>query len=445
MNNGFVILIDDEEDMRFALGQSLELADFEVKTFARADAALDMIGPDLAGVVVSDIRLPKYDGMALLAAAGQADPDLPVILMTGHGDVPLAVEAMRNGAYDFLEKPFSPARLIEAVTRALKLRALTLENRAMRARLSNMDPIEEMLVGRSKPMVELRRKVAAVAESNVDVLILGETGTGKEVAARAIHQASDRAEKPFIAINLAALPEASIESELFGHEAGAFAGAQRARFGKFEHARDGTLFLDEIGAISLALQAKLMRVIEERAIQRVGSNETIALNTRFITSSSRDLTAMVDEGSFRRELFYRLAVISLTTPPLRDRPEDIPALFTAFTARAANRYGRDVPDVPFDVLSELSANDWPGNVRELSNAADRFVLGLDWRDDGASEALPLAERVGRYEATLIAASLASNSGNLKATYESLGLSRKTLYEKMQRHGLRREDFADDPS
>jgi two-component system C4-dicarboxylate transport response regulator DctD len=444
MSAGAVLLIDDEEDVRLAVGQSLELQGFDVTSFARAERALDVIGRGFAGVVVSDIRLPKFDGMGLLTATREIDPDLPVILMTGHGDVPLAVKAMREGAYDFLEKPFSPARLVEAVTRASELRRLTLENRSMRAELEQLDPVEEILVGRAAPMIDLRKKIAAIAASDVDVLILGETGTGKELAARAVHQSSDRAEKPFVAVNLAALPEATIESELFGHEAGAFAGAQRTRYGKFEHARGGTLFLDEIGAVSVPLQSKLMRVIEDRAIQRIGSNESIPLNVRFIASSNRDLDAMVAEGTFRNELFYRLAVVTLAIPPLRERPEDVPRLFANFVSLAAKRYRRDAPEIPLDDLSALSAEEWPGNVRELRNAADRFVLGLSWREDAAPAGEPtsLAKQVERYEATVIAAALVSHKGNLKATYEALGLSRKTLYEKMQRHSLRREDFVE---
>ena len=444
MSGGSVILIDDEEDVRLAVGQSLELQGFDVTAFARAERALDLIGRGFAGVVVSDIRIPKFDGMALLSATREIDPDLPVILMTGHGDVPLAVEAMRQGAYDFLEKPFSPSRLVDAVTRASELRRLTLENRSMRAELEQLDPVEEILVGRAAPMIELRKKIVAIAESDVDVLILGETGTGKELAARAIHDASDRADKPFVAVNLSALPEATIESELFGHEAGAFAGAQRARFGKFEHARGGTLFLDEIGAVSVALQSKLMRVIEDRAIQRIGSNESVPLNVRFIASSNRDLDAMVAAETFRSELYYRLAVVTLSMPPLRDRREDVPRLFANFVALAAKRYRRESVDIPLEDLSELSAQDWPGNVRELRNAADRFVLGLSWREENAEALSPtsLAKQLEQYESSLIAAALVSHKGNLKATYEALGLSRKTLYEKMQRHGLRREDFID---
>jgi two-component system C4-dicarboxylate transport response regulator DctD len=293
-------------------------------------------------------------------------------------------------------------------------------------------------------MAALRQQVRAVAETEADVLLLGATGTGKELVARALHDHSDRRDRPFVAVNMAALPEALIESELFGHEAGAFAGAQRARFGKFEHARGGTLFLDEIGAAPLALQAKLLRVIEERAIQRLGSNERIALDVRFVASTKEDLPRLVREGRFRDDLYYRLAVVSLRLPTLAERAEDVPRLFQHLAGEAALRYRREAPALTPAVLANLAGHDWAGNVRELRNAADRFVLGLGIGEEAGEDAAPtLAERIDRFEKGLIAAELALNGGNLKVTYESLGLSRKTLYEKMQKHRLRREDFGAD--
>ena len=437
-----VLLVDDEEDVRNAVGQSLELEGFDVATFARPERALALAARDLDAVVVSDIRMPRMDGMALLDAVREIDAELPVVLMTGHGDVPLAVDAMRRGAYDFIEKPFSAARLVEVVRRAAELRRLTLENRAIRAELASHDPVEGVLIGRAPGMVELRHRLRAVAASDADVLVLGETGTGKELAARVIHAQSERSDRPFVAVNLAALPEGLIESELFGHEAGAIAGSPRARTGKFEHARGGTLFLDEVGAAPLALQAKLLRVIEERSIERIGSNERIDLNVRFVASSNDDLPARAEAGDFRPDLFYRLAVVTLQVPPLRERAEDAPRLFNHLVAQAALRHRRDPPEVTADVLRAVAARDWPGNVRELRNAADRFVLGLGL-EEGAEEERgvgTLADRVEAFERAAIAAALSANGGELKATYESLGLSRKTLYDKMQRHGLRREDF-----
>lgn len=440
MTGAPVILVDDEEDVRLATAQILELEALDVLPFARAERALERVGRGFPGVVISDIRMPKMDGMALLSAVHEIDPDLPVILITGHGDVPLAVEAMRRGAYDFLEKPFSNAALTDAVSRALAMRSLTLENRDMRRQIESRDPVEARLIGRAPAMVALRQKIRAVAGSDIDTLILGATGTGKELAARAIHEQSDRRDKPFAVVNLAALPPATIESELFGHEQGAFPGAHRARFGKFEHARGGTLVLDEIGAAPLDLQSKLLRVVEDRAVVRLGANERIDLDVRFIATSNRDLEAMAETGTFRHDLLFRLAVVTLVLPPLSDRAEDVPRLFQHLVTQSAARYRRAAPEIGTDVLIDLAARDWPGNVRELRNAADRFVLGLDDAAMAALE-LPLSELVERFEKGVVAAALARHTGDLKSTYESLGISRKTLYEKMQRHGLKREDFS----
>ncbi|MEM8840998.1 MAG: sigma-54 dependent transcriptional regulator [Pseudomonadota bacterium] len=442
MSDAPVILVDDEEDVRLATQQALELEAFDVIPFARAERALERVGRAFPGVLISDIRMPKMDGLALMAAVHEVDPELPVILITGHGDVPLAVEAMRRGAYEFLEKPFATADLTAAVRRAAELRRLALENRDMRRQIESRDPVEALLIGRAPAMVDLRQQIRAVAASDIDTLILGETGTGKDLVARAIHEQSDRREKPFVVLNLASLPPATIESELFGHEAGAFPGAHRARFGKFEHARGGTLLLDEIGAAPLDLQSKLLRVIEDRAVVRVGANERIDLDIRFIATSNRDLDAMAAEGTFRQDLLFRLAVVTLALPGLADRVEDVPRLFQHLVAQSAGRYRRPVPAIEPDFLMDLAEREWPGNVRELRNAADRFVLGLE-STAAARPDLPLSEMTERFEKGAVAAALARHAGDLKATYESLGVSRKTLSEKMQRHGLKREDVAPD--
>lgn len=439
---GEVILVDDEEAVRLSTAQSLELEDFEVTSFARAERALERVRRGFEGVLVSDIRMPQVDGLALLAAVREIDPDLPVILITGHGDVPLAVKAMRAGAYDFLEKPFPTSRLTDSVQRATDKRRLTLENRRLRQQLEKRDLLESSLVGRSQEMVELRHRIRTIAKSDADVLLMGETGTGKELAARALHELSERREKPFVAINMAALPAEMLESELFGHEQGV-AGALRARVGKFEHARGGTLFLDEVCSLTLALQAKLLRVIQERVIERLGSNETVPLDVRFLASTKEDLAREVAEGRFRDDLYYRLNVVSVTLPPLRERVGDVPLLFQHLVNEGAHRNRRSAPAVAGEDLASLAARPWPGNVRELRNTAERFVLGLPL-DEAASAAEPqsLAEQVEAFEKQAIAAALSLNAGNLKATYEGLGLSRKTLYEKMVRHGLHREDFVE---
>jgi two-component system C4-dicarboxylate transport response regulator DctD len=284
----------------------------------------------------------------------------------------------------------------------------------------------------------LRYKLRAIAGTDADALIIGDTGTGKEVAARALHDISSRATKPFVAINCAALPETLIESELFGHEAGAFPGALRPRYGKFEHARGGTVLLDEIGSMPADLQAKLLRVIQDRIIFRLGSNEPIPLDVRFIATSKADLDAGVAAGRFRADLLYRLNVVTLRMPALTARREDVPLLFLQLVREATGRYRREAMEVPPRIVADIARRDWPGNVRELRNAADRFVLGLGLQstEEGSSDGDErLAERVAGFEKNVIQAALVAHGGSLKPVYEQLGISRKTLYEKMQRYGL----------
>lgn len=430
-----ILFVDDEEELRFAAAQTLALADLPAETLATAEAALSQIARSFEGILVTDIRMPGMSGLDLMRAALEIDPAFPVILVTGHGDVDLAVQSMREGAYDFLEKPYAPARLIDTIHRALDKRRLTIENRALKREVGGRDKVEARLVGRSDSMVATRKSIRAIAATNADVLLTGETGTGKDLAARAIHDTSARANHPFVHINCAALPEALVESELFGHEAGAFPGALKPRFGKFEFARQGTVFLDEIDSLPAAIQAKLLHAVQDRRITRLGSNDPIALDVRIIAAAKTDLTEAVATGSFRADLLYRLNVVTLHMPPLRDRRDDIPCLFLNLTAQAAARYSKPAPDVPGPVLSQIATRDWPGNVRELRNAADRFVLGLP--SDAATPAAEttLTQQMAAHERTLISAALTANDGSLKQTYESLGLSRKALYEKMQKHGL----------
>lgn len=441
-----VLFVDDEEHLRLSAAQSLDLEGLDALTFAEAEKALAHVARDFSGVLVTDIRMPAMDGLELMRRALAIDPAFPIVLITGHGDVELAVQTMREGAYDFLEKPFAPSQLIDAVRRALDKRRLTLENRSLRRQVGGRDTVEARLTGRSDIMVGLRNQVRAIAETDADVLIVGATGTGKEVTARALHRASARAKGPFVSINCAALPADLIESELFGHEAGAFAGAVRARYGKFEHGRTGTVFLDEIDSLPLALQGKLLHAVQNREITRLGSNDAVALDVRFVATSKTNLESEAAAGRFRPDLLYRLNVVTLRLPDLSDRREDIPRLFVHLVNEAAARYKLNPPDVPGAVLNAVSAQDWPGNVRELRNAAERFTLGLDLALPGttppvAAAPTSLADALATHEKSLIAASLAAHHGSLKDTYESLGLSRKALYEKMQKHGLARDDFA----
>lgn len=444
---GPVLFVDDDADLRLAAEQTLRLADLDVILCDRAEAALAHLGRDFPGVLVTDIRMPGMDGLDLMRAALVRDPDLPVILVTGHGDVDLAVQSMREGAYDFLEKPHAPARLIATLGRALDKRRLTLENRALRATAAaagrGPDAVETRLIGQSPAMRALRDRLRAVAATDADLLIEGATGTGKEEVARALHEASARAARPFVQVNCAALPEGLVESELFGHEPGAFPGATRTRYGRFEHARGGTVFLDEIDSLALPVQAKLLHAIQNRQITRLGSNETVPLDLRFVAASKRNLEAAAAAGEFRGDLLYRLNVVTIRVPGLDERREDIPLLFLALLAGAAKRHGRDLPEVPDTVLAALAGRDWPGHVRELRNAAERYVLGLEPPPDGAAGGDSLAQRLAAHEKALIAAALAAHGGSIKATYEALGLSRKALYEKMVKHDLDRTAFRTD--
>lgn len=439
-----VLFVDDEEELRNAGAQTLMLADLPAQMFSCAEDALAQISRSFSGVLVTDIRMPGKDGLWLMQQALEIDPDFPVILVTGHGDVDLAVQSMRQGAYDFVEKPFAPSRLVSTVGHALEKRRLTQENRALKRDVVGNDKLEARLVGRSDAMESLRTKIRTIAATDADVLIMGPTGVGKDLTARALHDLSARARHPFVHINCAALPMDLVETELFGHEAGAFAGAMRARFGKFEHARQGTVFLDEIDSLPVTVQAKLLHAIQDRQITRLGSNDPIELDIRVIAAAKTDLEEAVAAGTFRADLLYRLNVVTIDIPAIEGRREDIASLFLNLAAKAAARYGKRMPDVSAKVLSHLSTQDWPGNVRELRNAADRFVLGLDPLVSVSEDApaTTLAEAMASHEKALIYASLTAHAGRLKPTYESLGLSRKALYEKMQRHGISKADFSD---
>lgn len=436
-----VIVVDDEAAIREAIQQWLELSGLAVRTCDSADAALALVDHDYPGIVISDVRMPGSDGLQLLDRLMQLDADLPVILITGHGDVPMAVQALRQGAYDFIEKPFAPERLLDSVRRALDKRRLVCENRQLRRQVADKGRIESQLIGMSRPMENLRRQILELAGTSVNVLIRGETGSGKELVARSLHEFSPRAGKAFAALNCAAIPETIFESELFGHESGAFTGAQTRRIGRIEHADGGTLFLDEVESLPLAQQVKLLRVLQERTLERLGSNKSIKVDLRVISAVKPDLQEEVRAGRFREDLLYRLNVATLQIPPLRERREDIPLLFEHFAGEAARRHEREVPSLAPGQLARLLSHDWPGNVRELANAAERHVLGLS----AAAEEEPVAEQslaqqMERFEAQCLHQALLQCQGNISAVMELLQLPRRTLNEKMQRHGLSRADY-----
>jgi two-component system C4-dicarboxylate transport response regulator DctD len=437
-----VVLIDDDPHLRQALSQTLDLAGLRPLPLADAHGLAGRIGRDWPGVVVSDIRMQGIDGMQLLEQLHAQDPDLPVLLITGHGDVPLAVQAMRAGAYDFLEKPFPSEALLDSVRRALALRQLVLDNRSLRMALSDRHQLSGRLLGQSASIVRLREQIGALAATRADVLILGETGAGKEVVARALHDLSSRRNGPFVAINAGALAESVVESELFGHEPGAFTGAQKRRIGKFEFANGGTLFLDEIESMSLDVQVKLLRLLQERVVERLGGNQQIALDIRVVAATKEDLRQAADQGRFRADLYYRLNVASLRIPPLRERGEDMLMLFQHFADAARLRHGVPLRDLQPAQRAMLLRHDWPGNVRELQNAAERFALGLELeldatKDEPANALVSggLGEQVEHFERSLIAAEMARSHSSLRSLAQALGLPRKTLHDKLRKHGL----------
>ncbi|MCC5957271.1 MAG: sigma-54-dependent Fis family transcriptional regulator [Natronohydrobacter sp.] len=443
MSPAKVFLVDDDADLRASTEQALDLAGLGVEGFEAAQPVLERITAGFGGIVITDIRMPGMDGMTLMTRIHEIDPDIPVILITGHGDVPLAVRAMREGAHDFIEKPFSGAQLAAIARRAMEFRQLVLDNRRLRAVAGQADDLEARLVGRSNAMIHLRQQMRTIGPSDADVLIIGETGTGKEVIARALHDLSARAAHPFVAIICSALPETLIESELFGHEVGAFPGAIRARVGKFDHARGGTVLLDDIGAMPLDVQGKLLRVLQDRVISPLGSNVQHELDLRFIATSRVALEPEVAAGRFRADLLYRLNALSLRVPPLSERVEDIPALFMRLLSEAAARHRLSVPQLNPAFLAELTRAPWPGNVRELRNAAERVVLRLEQATDVTAvpnSAQTLAEQMAAHERKLLVDALIRHNGALKPVYETLGLSRKALYDKLVKYGIDKAQF-----
>ena len=432
------ILIEDEAALRLATSQTLELGGFSVQACASAEEALALLRADYPGVIVTDVRLPGRSGLELLAQAAALDAELPVIVVTGHGDVEMAVAAMRSGAYDFIEKPFAAERLLDAVRRAQERRRLVLENRQLRSDRAQHPDMPD-LVGRSAAIEQLKVLIRNIAPAGVDVLINGQTGTGKEVAARLLHAASGR-KGNFVAINCGALPESVFESEIFGHEAGAFTGAQKRRIGKLEYAQGGTVFLDEIESMPMALQVKLLRVLQERRLERLGANDTVALDCTIVAATKLDLLQLSAQGQFREDLYYRLSVVSIELPRLRDRRDDIPLLLAHFTADAAARYRRPLPQWSAQQMAQWQAAEWPGNVRELRNFAERLVLGVAAAAPPAApadavEALSLPQQVDHHERELIVQALSAVDGNVALAADNLMVPRKTLYDKLKKYQI----------
>lgn len=432
-----VAFIDDEAEIRRATAQSLSLAGLEAILFDSGEAALAAIGSDFDGVVISDIRMPGIDGLELFRRLSERDPDLPVILISGHSDIATAVAAVQRGAYDFLAKPFQPDRLIATAKRALEKRQLVLENRRLRAQSGALLEAGPLL-GNSPAIDQLRRTIKQIAQLDVDVLIEGETGTGKSLIASMLHDLSQRRARPMVTLDCGALPDVLVESELFGHVSGAFAGAHHLRTGRIEQANRSTLFLDEVETMPATVQQKLQRALETRQITPMGGDVPRALDFRTVTASKVDLAARAQQGQFSASLFYRLNGITLRVPPLRERRDDIPMLFMVFIGRAAARLKRTEPVLTPAIWRRLKDHDWPGNVRELQQFAETVVLGLD--DSGQQNlqtgaAIDLKSQMALYEAALIENALTVAQGDVRSVIATLDLPRKTFYDKVKRLGI----------
>lgn len=435
-----ILVVDDERNVRLMLEQMLDLAGYAVDAVESGEDAVDRVDAGGYDAVLLDVRLSGMDGVATLRHLRDAAPDLPVIMMSGHGTIETAVAAVRSGAFDFLEKPLTRDKTLLTLENALRLRDLSRENRRLRAADATT-----LLLGESPPMRALADRIAQVAPTDARVLIQGESGSGKELVARSLHDASPRASRAFVAVNCAAVPGELIESELFGHVRGAFTGATTAREGVFESADRGTLFLDEIGDMPLPMQAKLLRVLESGEVTRVGSTRASRVDVRVLAATHRDLAQAARDGVFREDLFHRLNVVPLTVPPLRERREDIPILAEHFLARDVARNSLGERRFDADALQLLGRHDWPGNVRELRNLVERLaILSPGVRIDAAAvrRELPgtgaggtLKESVEEAERVAITEAIRGADGNMSEAARRLGLERSHLYKKAKALGI----------
>lgn len=445
MTESVVLIVDDEEGIRESLSGIFEDDGYTVLTSNSGEDALKAIKYHNPDLVLLDIWLPGIDGIQTLEEIKELKPDLPVIMISGHGNIDLAVKATRMGAYDFLEKPLSLERVLLAAKRALERRTLEIEYKALKQDLTR----KWNLIGNSKKMNLLKEQMDIAAQSNSRVLIFGESGSGKELVAHILHYKSRRSEKPFIEMNCAAIPQELIESELFGHEKGSFTGAFERKKGKFELADEGTLFLDEIGDMSLSTQSKVLRVIETQEFQRVGGSINIKVDVRIISATNKDLNEEVRLGNFREDLLYRLNVIPLVVPPLRERKEDIPELVKYFIENFALEYGKKQKKITSDALKNLEIYDWPGNVRELRNVIERLfimtlsdtitpknlVVGETTRSDYFS-LKTLREARESFEKDFIAKKLEENNWNISKTAELLDIERSNLHRKIKAYNIK---------
>ena len=440
-----VLIVDDEEGIRESLSGILEDEGYRVVSAGTGEDALRMIQEQTPDLVILDVWLPKMDGIQALQEIKSLKRDIPVIMISGHGNIEVAVKATRMGAYDFLEKPLSLERVLLSSRRALERSALERENRELRENLTR----KWQFIGESPSMKDLRGQIEMAAQSNSRVLITGESGSGKELVAKLLHGMGSRADKPFVEVNCAAMPHELIESELFGHERGSFTGAFEKKKGKFELADKGTLFLDEIGDMSLQTQAKVLRVLETQEFQRVGGSANIKVDVRIISATNKDLEEEVKKGNFREDLFFRLNVIPISVPPLRERREDIPLLVEYFVQSIAEDYGQPLKKITPDAMKSLEEHSWPGNIRELRNLIERLVImtpstvitakdfALTGRNEGSDyfTCRTLKEARESFERDFIARKLEENNWNISKTAEILDIERSNLHRKIKTYNI----------
>jgi DNA-binding NtrC family response regulator len=443
-----VLVVEDEEKLRRVIELQLRSAGYEVDHASSVEEAIKLV--DRADLVLTDLRLPGIDGLEFLSILHRQNAQLPVIVMTAFGTVENAVQAMKAGAVDFLPKPFSLDHLMAVIQKALEVRALRDENRQLREELGRRYTFDN-IVGHSAAMQEIFATVARVAPTNATVLLAGESGVGKDLVARAIHYHSPRRERPFVKINCSAIPENLMESELFGFEKGAFTGAINSKPGKFEQADTGTAFLDEIGDVPPAIQVKLLRVLQEREFERLGSNKTRRIDVRIIAATNQDLRAALEQGTFREDLYYRLNVVPINIPPLRERKEDIPFLAEHFVAKLARETGSRVESITEAAIQKLMQYHWPGNVRELENVIERSLVlctgtkldAADVRLDpiartrqaAAGYFLPEGMTLDEFEQAVIREALERSNGNKSQAARLLGLTRNALRYRLSQMGI----------
>ncbi|UCF99831.1 MAG: sigma-54-dependent Fis family transcriptional regulator [Spirochaetaceae bacterium] len=454
-----IVVIDDDEAARLSIAQMLRLRRFTVQVFNSAETALGWRGLENARCIITDIKMPGMDGEQLLTEVNRRGLLTPVLMITGHGNIPMAVRCLKAGAFDFLEKPFDDDVLLAYVSKAVEQMELRLESREMRRRLDLLSPEADGrfgMVGRSREMQDVYELIEVAARNDAPVLIMGETGAGKELVARAIHAQSARNRAPFVPVNAGALSESLLESELFGHTRGSFTGATTEREGKLVSASGGTLLLDEIETISERAQVQLLRVLDDGVVEPLGSDRPRKVDIRLISASNVNLGEEVQRGVIREDFFHRIMVLSIVVPPLRDRPEDIPLLISHFIRLGAAKMGVPSPNIPEKTLAKLLSHTWPGNVRELKNTVNRmlitshqgvtgdFVPDIEF-ESGRLLSLPsssgrLREEMERTEQAVIEAALRENKGLINPTYQALGISRRALYERIKKYGLERGQY-----